>query len=59
MLTLMDKSYLSMFTNSLLYYALGQFATLEAIIDIFSAVITESFGIFTDYVFQLFVNPVI
>lgn len=52
-------SYLSMFTSSLLYYALYEFASLEAIIDIFSAVIIESFGMFTDYVFQLFVNSVI
>lgn len=35
---------------------LSEFASLEAIIDIFSAVIIESFGMFTDYVFQLFVN---
>lgn len=51
--------YLFVFTDFLLYYALYQFASLEAIIDIFSAVIIESFGIFTDHVFQLFVNAVI
>lgn len=48
-----------MFTDFLFYYALYQVASLEAIIDIFSAVIIESFGIFTDHVFQLFVNAVI
>lgn len=54
-----DTSYLFMFTNSFLYYDLYQFASLEAIIDVFSAITIGSFGIFTDHVFQLFVNPVI
>ncbi|TRZ22925.1 hypothetical protein HGM15179_004234 [Zosterops borbonicus] len=41
-----------------LIYVSYKFASLEATIDTFSDVIIESFGIFTGYVFQMFVNPV-